>query len=323
MKRPRIPEPHEVPSKIPRRQPAVIVACYVTIYLVWGSTYFFIRQSVATISPAWVLAIRWTIGGALLLGVSAARGGLKRLPSPRNIASSVILGILLIMVGNGGITVAERNVDSYIAALLASSTPIIVAVFDGVLLRKHLTMARVLGVVIGFGGVAVLLYNGHSVGSSFNPSVLIGLLGVLSWGLATSLGHRFPVSGDNTVNSGIQMLFVGIVSLVISLAVGPSPAVLVSTMSAASLVGVLYLGVFGSLAFSAYTYLVSVEPAERVVSYALVNPLIALVIGLGLAGESATPLLHLGVPLALVGLGFMLYGERFFAWLGSRTTGRG
>jgi drug/metabolite transporter (DMT)-like permease len=146
---------------------------------------------------------------------------------------------------------------------------------------------------------------------------------VLSWGLATSLGHRFPVSGDNTVNSGIQMLFVGIVSLVIGLAAGPSPAVLASSMSAASLIGVLYLGVFGSLAFSAYTYLVSVEPAERVVSYALVNPLIALVIGLGLAGESATPLLHLGVPLALVGLAFMLYGERFFAWLRSRTAGRG
>jgi drug/metabolite transporter (DMT)-like permease len=299
------------------------VACYATIYVVWGSTYYFIRQSVATISPAWVLAIRWTIGGTLLLGVSAARGGLKRLPSPRNVVSSVILGILLLMVGNGGITIAERNIDSYIAALLASSTPIVVAVFDGLLLRKRLTPARVLGVVIGFGGVAVLLYNGHSLGSSFNPSVLIGLLGFLSWGLATSLGHRFPVSGDNTVNSGLQMLFVGIVSLVIGLAAGPSPAVLVSSMSVASLVGVLYLGVVGSLAFSAYTYLVGVEPAERLVSYAFVNPLIALLIGLGFAGESATPLLHFGVPLVLIGLAFMLYGERFLAWLGSRTTGRG
>jgi drug/metabolite transporter (DMT)-like permease len=131
------------------------------------------------------------------------------------------------------------------------------------------------------------------------------------------------VSGDNTVNSGIQMLFVGIISLVISLAAGPSPAALVSSMSFASLGGVLYLGIVGSLAFSAYTYLVSVEPAERLVSYALVNPLIALVIGLGFAGESATPLLHFGVPLALVGIAFMFYGERFVAWLGSRKTRRG
>ena len=100
MKQPRIPEERGATVRIPRRQPAVIVACYAAIYVVWGSTYFFIRQSVATISPAWVLAIRWTLGGALLLGVSAARGGLKRLPSLRNIVSSVILGILLIMVGN-------------------------------------------------------------------------------------------------------------------------------------------------------------------------------------------------------------------------------
>ena len=306
-----------------KRQSATIVACYAIIYIVWGSTYYFIRQSVATISPAWVMAIRWIIGGALLLGVALIRGGLRTPPSFRNVLSAAVLGILLILVGNGGITIAERTIDSYIAALLASSTPIVVAVFDALLLRKRLTLARILGVVIGFAGIAVLLYNGHSIGSSFNPSVLIGCVGVLSWGLATSLGHRFPVSGDNMVNSGIQMLFVGIVSLVIGLAFGPSPAAVISAMSGASLFGVLYLGVVGSVAFSAYTYLVAVEPAERLVSYAFVNPLIALLIGLGLAGESATPLLHFGVPLALVGLAFMLYGERLFSWLRARTVKRG
>ena len=306
-----------------KRQPAAIAACYATIYIVWGSTYYFIRQSVATISPAWVMAIRWIIGGALLLGVALVRGGLKTFPSFRNILSAAILGTLLILVGNGGITIAERTIDSYIAALLASSTPIIVAVFDALLLHKPLTLARILGVVIGFAGVAVLLYNGHSIGSSFTTSVLIGCAGVLSWGLATSLGHRFPVSGDNMVNSGIQMLFVGIVSLAIGLVFGPSPAKVISAMSLASLFGVLYLGIVGSFAFSAYTYLVAVEPAERLVSYAFVNPLIALLIGLGLAGESATPLLHFGVPLALVGLAFMLYGERLFSWLRARTDKRG
>jgi drug/metabolite transporter (DMT)-like permease len=298
-----------------KRRPALIALSYATIYVVWGSTYYFIRQSVATISPGWVMAIRWTIGGALLMGFSLARGGLKTLPSARNVLSAIALGTLLLLVGNGGITVAEREIDSYIAALLASATPIIVAVFDRLLLRKRLTLARVLGVVIGFAGVAVLLYNGHSIRTSLNASVIVGLIGVLSWGLATSLGHRFPVSGDAMVNSGIQMLFVGFVSLCGSLAFGPSPASLVSGMSAGSLFGVLYLGIVGSAAFSAYTYLVAAEPAERVVSYALVNPLIALLIGLGMASESPTPLLHFGVPLALVGLTFMLYGERIVAWL--------
>ena len=297
------------------RQPALIVLCYITVYLVWGSTYFFIRQAVATLPPLYVLAIRWIIGAALLLGISAARGGLRTLPTGRNILSAVILGTLLILGGNGGITIAEKNLDSYVAALLASSTPIIVAVFDAVLLRKRLTLSRILGVAVGFAGVALLLYNGHSIQSSLNASVLIGLGAVLSWGLATSLGHRFPVSGDSTVNSGIQMLFVGIVSLLACLVFGPAPAVVASRVSAASLFGALYLGVFGSAGFAAYTYLVAVEPAERLVSYAMVNPVIALAIGIGLAAETPTPFLHFGLPLAMIGLAFMLYGERIISLL--------
>jgi drug/metabolite transporter (DMT)-like permease len=233
-----------------------------------------------------------------------------------------VLGTLLLLVGNGAITAAEREMDSYVAALLASSTPIIVAVIDAVLLRKTLTLARVLGVVIGFTGVAVLLYNGHSIRSSLGPAVLLGLLGIFSWGLATSLGHRFPVSGDSMVNSGIQMLFVGAVSLAVALIAGPSPLQMLSSMSALSLFGVLYLAIIGSVAFSAYTYLVAVEPSGRLVSYALVNPIIALLLGLGFGGETATPFLAWGVPLALVGLAFMLYGERLVSWLRSRLARR-
>ena len=298
-----------------KRRRGLVIASYATIYVVWGSTYFFIRQSVLTIPPMWVMAIRWLIGGGLLLGVAAGRGGLRKLPSARNILSSIALGILLLLLGNGGITIAEQNVDSYIAALLASSTPLIVAVFDSLLLRKTLTVGRVLGVVLGFAGVATLLYNGRSLRTTLNASVLIGAGGALCWGLGTSLGHRFPVSGDNTVNSGIQMLFVGIVSLLVCIVIGPAPGPVLASASLVSAAGVLYLGVVGSAAFSAYTYLVAVEPAERLVSYALVNPIIALVLGLWLAAETPTPLLAVGVPLALVGLAFMLYGERFFAWL--------
>jgi drug/metabolite transporter (DMT)-like permease len=301
-----------------QRRGALVVGCYVTIYLVWGSTYFFIRQAVATITPLWVVAIRWSIGGALLLGFSAARGALRKMPAAKEILSAVALGSLLLLAGNGLITLAERTIDSYIASLLASSTPILVALFDALLLRKRLTLPRILGVAIGFAGVAVILYNGQSLLSSLTPAVLLGLVGVVSWALATSLGHRFPVSGDNTVNSGIQMLFVGVICLLGALIAGPTPAAMVGAVSRASLFGVLYLGVVGSLAFSAYTYLVAVEPAERVVSYALVNPLIALLIGLGLGGESATPGLAYGVPLALAGLGLMLYGEKLLSRLRGR-----
>jgi drug/metabolite transporter (DMT)-like permease len=306
------------------RRALLVVVSYATIYVVWGSTYFFIRRSVSSIPWSWVLAIRWTIGGLLLLGFSAARGTLASArPSLREVAASAALGVLLILVGNGGITIMEKNVDSYIAALLASCVPVVVAALDGILLGKRMTMARVLGIVCGLGGVALILYDGHSVASTFSPALLIGCAGVFGWSLATSLGHRAPVHGDNTVNSGIQMLFAGMLSLVISLLFGPRPAQVLSGVTSSSLFGVLYLGFIGSLAFSAYTYLMGHEPAERVVSYALVNPLIALFIGLGFGGESPTPFLTAGLPLILAGVAFMFYGERAIAWLRSgRLRGR-
>ena len=116
--------------------PALVVASYLTVYLVWGSTYFFIKRSVATIPTFSVLAIRWTVGGVLLLAFAAVTGRLRRLPSLRELASAAVLGTLLLVLGNGLITAAERRVDSYIAALLASSSPIVVALFDRLLLRS-------------------------------------------------------------------------------------------------------------------------------------------------------------------------------------------
>jgi len=307
-----------MPKELPQRNALLVVASYLCVYVVWGSTYFFIKQSVATIPPFAVLAIRWTVGGVLLLAIAAFSARLRRLPSLRELASAAVLGTLLLVLGNGLITIAERQVDSYVAALLACSSPIVVALFDRLLLRIRLTFVRVLGVLVGFAGVALLLYDGRSLASSLTTPVLLCIAGVLFWGLATSLGHRFPVHGDNMVNSGIQMLFTGLVSLAITLLAGHRPAEIAAAVSAPSLFGVAYLAVVGSIAFAAYTYLVKHEPAERVVSYALVNPLIALVLGLVLGSESPKPLIAIGSPLIIAGLGFMLYGERLAKWLRER-----
>jgi drug/metabolite transporter (DMT)-like permease len=293
-----------------KKETALVILCYVTLYIVWSSTYFFIKQSVETIPPFFVVAARWIVGGVLLLGISAARGKLKPFPAPREILSAILLGSLLLLLGNGLISVAEVKIDSYVAALLASSTPILVAVFDSLIMGKRLTPVRIGAILLGFMGVALLLYDGRSLASSLNASVLIGLAGVLSWSLATSLGHRMPVAKDNTVNSGIQMLFVGLASLVLSLIFEPSPREFLPHVSAASWFGVAYLAIVGSLAFAAYTYLIAHEPAGRVVTYALVNPVLALILGLALGSETATPFLFAGLPLILMGLIFMLYGER-------------
>jgi len=298
------------------RNAVLIVVCYVTVYLAWGGTYFFIRQSVSTIPPFYVIGVRWSVGGVLLLGVAAATGRLKRLLSLRDILAAVLLGSLLLIGGNGLITVGEQRVDSYIAALLASSTPILVALLDRFVLAKKLSLMRSLGIITGFSGVALLLFNGTSIASSLNLWVLVTICGVCFWSLATSLGHRFLEARDNLVSSAIQMAFVGIVCLIGSVLFSTSPSQVIANMSTRSLIGVAYLAIVGSIAFAAYTYLIGHEPTERVVSYAFVNPVIAVMLGLFFGGETATPFLWAGLPLILLGLAFTFYGNRL------RTTAR-
>lgn len=292
----------------------LIVFCYLTLYIVWGTTYFFIKMSVETIPPFYVVAGRFIVGGPLLLGLTVLSGRWKRWPTWREVGASVLLGSLLLIGGNGLVTLGSRQVDSYITALIVACTPMVVAFYDLVLLKKGIPPVQMVGIAVGVVGVGLLLYNGHSLRSSVSPYVLMVVGGVASWGLATSLGHRIKTHPDVMVNSGVQMSFVGLVVLLADLLLGPAPADFLPAVSTASALALLFLAVIGSLAFAAYNYLIAHEPAVRVVSYALVNPIIATLLGLFIGGETAAPFLALGLPLILIGVALMLYGESLLRW---------
>jgi drug/metabolite transporter (DMT)-like permease len=185
-----------------------------------------------------------------------------------------------------------------------------VALFDLVLIRKRLSPIRWVGILSGMAGVFILLYDGKSLAVSFTPQILLVIAGLVSWAFATSLGHRIKVFPDVFVNSGIQMSFVGGVCLLAVMVKQPLTPEMVMSFSAVSLVGLLYLALVGSAAFVAYNYLIRNEPAIRVVSYAFVNPLIALFLGLVVAGETPKPFLLPGVVLILCGLFATLYGKK-------------
>lgn len=301
----------------------LIPFCYLTLYIVWGSTYFFIKMAVQTIPAFYVVGFRFASGGILLLSLAYLTRRLKTRPTWKQIGASVFLGILLLIGGNGLVTLAEKKVDSYLAALVVAATPMWVAFFDRVLLKIKISAAKLGGIGVGFIGVAFLLYNGHSLSGSLSPEILMAVGGVASWGLATSLGHKIKTYPDPLVNSGIQMLFVGIICLVgVSVFLPPLPQIL-PQVSARSAFGAIYLAVIGSLAFVAFTYLIAHEPAVRVTSYALVNPLIATLLGLLVGGETAVPLLALGLPLILAGVTLMLYGESIVPYVKKRILGQG
>jgi drug/metabolite transporter (DMT)-like permease len=292
-----------------KKESLMIILSYMIIYLVWGSTYFFIKMAVETIPPFYILSLRWLFGGALFLLLALGRGKIKPLPRLKEILSSILLGTLLLIGGNGLIIYAERELDSYHVALILASTPLIVAAFNRVLFSIRISLVRVIGILVGVAGVAFLLYDGRSLGSSLRPEIIMAIGGLLSWGFATSLGHRMPVHKESFVNSGIQMLFVGIVSTIVVSFSNPTFAELYPFFSLSSLLGLAYLALVGSLAFAAYNYLIAHEPSNRIVSYAFVNPVIAVILGFFVGNEKAVPYLFAGLTLILLGLFLMLYGD--------------
>ncbi|HEX2958529.1 MAG TPA: EamA family transporter [Chitinispirillaceae bacterium] len=291
---------------------ALIILNYLLVYIIWGSTYFFIKIAVSTIPPFHVIGLRFFGGGLFFLLIALISGRLKKLPTIKETLTSMLLGGLLLLGGTGLVTTAEKKVDSYLAALIISTTPVAVAFFDRILLKKRLSIISITGIVIGISGVGLLLYNGHSLAKSFSLEVILIIIGLTSWSFATSLGHVMKTPSDSIVNSCIQILSVGILCMLILLFTKPSVQTLFPTFSMESLYSVAMLSFIGSLGFLAYTFLIHNEPAIRVVSYAFVNPMIAVILGLIIGKEKPVPFLIPGIVLILTGLFQMLYGDMFF-----------
>jgi drug/metabolite transporter (DMT)-like permease len=295
-----------------------ILLAYGTLYLVWGSTYFAIKEAVHSLHPALVVGIRFLLGGLLLLGLGFALGRWRRAPTAAEWRTSLLLSILLLLLGNGMVTWAEKRVDSYLAALIVASTPLGVAIFNRFLLRIPISGPGLAGIATGMAGVALILFDGRGIDSSFDGHTLLILLAVASWALGTSLGKSLPAYPEVVIASGLQSVLGGLGGLIGYALVSGGTWPDFGAVTQASWLGLLYLTVPGSLAFMAYGYLISREPASRVVSYALVNPAIAVLLGLGM-GEKATPWLWAGLPLILLGVFLMLYGGSMAGWLRERT----
>ena len=298
------------------------VAAYLTIYIVWGSTYFFIKMALESFAPYPIVGLRFTLGGTLLLVLGLISPKARAPLSLTSVLSSILLGTLLLLGANGLVTVAEQKVDSYVVALVMAVVPLAVATFDRFLFHKTITWIRFMGIMVGFCGVAFLLYDGHSLRGSLGPHTLMVLAAMLLWSFGTSLAHRLPLPADSRINGGIQMLFAGLVSLAIALISGHTPASVFTGISLRSLLGLSYLAIIGSLAITAYAYLLVNEPSIRIVSYALVNPGIAVFLGFLFGNETAAPYMLIGFPLILLGLTTMLYGETLLGRL-RRLKGKG
>lgn len=295
-----------------KKNTALILLSYLTLYVVWGSTYLAIRVAVETMPAFYLVGFRYFIAGLGFLILSAATGRLKRAPSLKEVLAAAFLGFFLLILGNGLVSLGEKTVDSYIAAIIISSTPFCVAFFNRLFFRERLHATRLAGILIGMAGVGIILWRGEDEGIRLSGGILLIMAGFLAWSFATSYARKVPVHPDSMVNTSIEMSLAGAFALLGSLIYYGPPGTALAQVSAQGWLAMAYLAVVGGAAFLAYNYLLANEPSIRIVSYAIVNPLIAVFLGMLILGEKPVPLLWLGVPVILLGLVLMLYGDRIF-----------
>jgi drug/metabolite transporter (DMT)-like permease len=270
------------PVAAPRRTP--IWVGLLILYLVWGSTYLGIAIAVDTIPPFLMAGSRFLIAGLVLLAWSIAREGRTfRLPGLREWRDSAIVGALLLGGGMGMVAFGEQTVPSGITALFIALMPVWVAVLGGVFLGERLPRLAVVGIVLGFVGVAILI--GPSAFGGAGALEPLGLAAILISPIAWSGGslfasHRAKLPGRPLVATGAQMTTGALLLLAMSVVSGELNGFRIEAISRDSLLAMAYLTVIGSLlAFTAYGWLLRVAPLPLIATYAYVNPIVAVILG--------------------------------------------
>jgi drug/metabolite transporter (DMT)-like permease len=258
------------------------------VYVVWGSTYLAIRYVVTSMPPLLTAATRFALAALVLATYLVVRRGLAALSaSRRQYANAAVVGLLLLLGGNGGVVLAEdQGLPSGLTALLIAAVPLWVVLLRA-LGHDRPAGRTLIGVAIGFVGLAVLLGPGarpEHVG--IGPAVLIIVSSIL-WSVGSYLATRIDLPAEPLVASIAEMVGGAVGLLVFGLA--RSERFDVGHVQLSSLIGLAYLVVFGSVvAFTAYSWLLGVAPVSKVATYAYVNPVVAVLLGALFVNEKVT-----------------------------------
>ena len=271
--------------------PILVIIAFAIVYLVWGSTYFFIKMAVDGFPPLLIGALRFTTAGILLIIWCVIKG--EKVLVKRSIIHAAVTGFLLLVVGNGAVIWVEQTLPSAMVAIMVSSAPIWFVLFDRQNWHVNFkSTSTIVGLVIGFAGVILLFSEqigslfGSSIGLSKLPGMLLLLIGSMSWASGSLYSKYHSTKVSASVNTAWQMLAAGLMFIPASFANHEIQHVQWHNIPAHSWYALIYLIFFGSIAaFSAYVWLLQVRPATQVSTYAYVNPVIAVVLGVLFADE--------------------------------------
>jgi drug/metabolite transporter (DMT)-like permease len=259
----------------------------VAVYLVWGSTYLAIRVVIETIPSFLSASIRFLVAGAIMYAIGIRRGDrVNDRPTREHWRNATIIGGALLLGGNGLVVVAEHRISSGMAALLVGMVPLWIALFDAVLLRRRISRRAVMGLILGFAGVALLV--GPRGGSSAVD--LVGAFTVvcatLSWSLGSLFGRTAALPARPLVFIGMQMLGGGALLLIAGTLAGEWASFDIGSFSFASVSALAYLIFIGAIVgYTAYIWLLRNVRTTIAATYAYVNPLVAVVLGAAILSE--------------------------------------
>jgi drug/metabolite transporter (DMT)-like permease len=278
---------------------AAVVFALLIVYVVWGSTYLAIAFAIETLPPLLSAGVRFVVAGTLLLGATAAlrrwrrRQGSTGEREPLRWAhwrATAIVGVLLLLGGNGGVVFAEQYIPSGIAAVLVATMPIWMAILDAVRTRRAPSRVAIAGLVAGIVGVAVLLAPVEGLGDLNALGVIVVVAAALSWAIGSLYAREATLPSSGALATGMEMLCGGAALLLVGTLIGEVGRADPTSFSLSSVLALGYLVVFGSiLAFSAYTWLLAHAPVTVVGTYAYVNPIVAVALGALINAEEITP----------------------------------
>jgi len=277
---------------------------FAIIYFVWGSTFLAIRIGVREVPPLVLASMRFSVAGAVLFVWTRLKG--ISFPSLRQWLAASVLAVCIFVLDYGLLFWAEQRVPSGISAVMLATIPVFMALSEILFLRtQRLTLRLAVALLIGIAGVTVLvsptlsLSLGEAAIDSSGAFALV--IAAISWSLASALTRKLPLPASKVMSSAIQMLMGGVLLSITAALFGEFRGFHVSSVSRGVWYGLAYLIVAGSIiGFTAYVWLIHHESPTKVGTYAYVNPVVAVIVGYFLGGETVGPRTLLGTLLVLV-----------------------
>ncbi len=263
----------------------------IALYIVWGSTYLAIRFAVESIPPFLMAGTRFLVSGLILYVWRRAAG--DPAPTAPQWRASAIIGVLLLLGGNGILSWAEQHVPSGVSALMIASIPLWMAIIDAVRPRGLKPDWKVsLGLLVGFGGLALLIFSSEGFASGNRADItgiLILLLAAFLWSLGSVYSRGADLPRSSLMGTGAEMLCGSVALFLAGTLTGEWQSLNLAAIQPTSIIGLVYLVGFGSLiGFVAYAWLLRNAPLPLVSTYAYINPVIAIFLGAWLGSETLT-----------------------------------